>query len=227
MLAAFVLGVSPVPRVWADGPAANGAGGRADSLATGAPGAGPIDSLASSAGPSAAPPDSGEASGIREVGARRTPTVPLSQVPRFERPRWVMMRSLVLPGWGQFHNRAWFKAIGVAAGEGSLIAAILNDERQLDRLKRKSDDAQRANDEGAFNTAVLAYNDRLASSTNRRWWLGGVLAYALLDAYVDAHFIHFEAEFDTDPALPEGSDGKSGSKPGAKPGGKLSLRWKF
>ena len=39
-----------------------------DSLATGAPGAGPIDSLASSAGPSAAPPDSGEAAALLQLG---------------------------------------------------------------------------------------------------------------------------------------------------------------
>ena len=214
----LLLGMPPAPPIWADpGPGAPPSG-RADSLA--APpssAAGQVDDRADSTVTSAAPDSSG--SGAREIGRRHAPTVPFASIARFDKPRWVMLRSLVVPGWGQFHNHAWFKMVGVAAAEGSLLAGIVNDERQLDRLSRKIEAAQAVNDEPAFNAAVLAYNDRLATTTNRRWWLGGVIAYALVDAYVDAHFTHFDVEFDTDPALPEGGGTSSEAK--------LSMRWTF
>jgi len=149
---------------------------------------------------------------------REPRTIPTRQLERFDQPRWVMLRSLVLPGWGQVHNRAWLKALGVVAGEVSLGLGIRNDERELDRLSAAADAAQEANDEDAFLAAVSAYNVRLDSSIRRRWLLGALLAYALLDAYVDAHFRHFDVEFDTDPPLPGGA-------PPA--GGKLSMRWTF
>jgi hypothetical protein len=119
------------------------------------------------------------------------------QVRRFDAPRWVMLRSAVLPAWGQVHNHAWLKAIGVAAGEIALGAQIWEDERQLDRLAAAADRAQDANDEAGYDAAITAYNNRLDESTARRWLLGGLLAYAMVDAYVDAHFANFNVEFDT------------------------------
>jgi hypothetical protein len=65
---------------------------------------------------------------------------------------------------------------------------------------------------------VNDYNSRLETVTGREWWLGAVVAYALLDAYIDAHFRNFEAEFEYDPALP-------GGEPSARV--RLSYRWSF
>jgi len=164
------------------------------------------------------PPDS--AAKIVEVGrAAPAPRRGPAPVPRFDQPRWVMFRSLVVPGWGQLDNGSWFKAALVAGAEVGLGVQMVNDGRELGRLSREADMAQAAGDEDAFNAAVATYNARLAESVSRPWLLGGVLAYALLDAYVDAHFRNFRIEFDNDPALPEGT-----APPG---GGKLSLRWAF
>src|SRR5215472_14375172 len=52
-------------------------------------------------------------------------------------PRFVMMRSLLIPGWGQAYNRAWFKAGLVAAGEVAFGVAIYNDTQKLDDLKKQ------------------------------------------------------------------------------------------
>ena len=132
-------------------------------------------------------------------------------LPRFDRPRWVMMRSLVVPGWGQFHNKAWIKGVAVAAGEVLLITRIVDDERTLTDLNEEVEvlrDAynQTPNEEteAAFGQAVEDYNDLLEASTARRWWLGGLLAFSLIDAYIDAHFIDFDYQFEHDRALPEG-----------------------
>jgi len=116
---------------------------------------------------------------------------------RYSEPRYVMFRSAILPGWGQFYNHAWLKGLAIAGGEIALIAGIVDNNRQLERLSKAADDAQAAGDEAAYNAAVNAYNNALSESTSQKWWLGGLLAYALADAYVDAHFARFKVEFGT------------------------------
>src|SRR5262245_52871061 len=58
----------------------------------------------------------------------------LRRLGRFDQPRWVMLRSLLVPGWGQVHNHAWVKAALLAAGDGSLRVRALRDERRLSDL---------------------------------------------------------------------------------------------
>jgi hypothetical protein len=184
------------------------------------PPAPPLDSLVTP------PPPDTSAAKVVEVG--RTPPAPRAaarSTPRFGKPRWVMLRSLAVPGWGQLYNGSWLKAALVAGVEGWLIAGLIDDERALDRFSRRVDEAQAAQDEEAYDAAVLAYNDRLDQSINRRWLLGGALAYALLDAYVDAHFRNFDVEFQQNPALPPGYvPPRTGKRSG---GARMSLRWSF
>jgi hypothetical protein len=66
---------------------------------------------------------------------------------------------------------------------------------------------------------VNAYNDRLDRMVSREWLLGGVVVYALADAFVDAHFRDFKIEFEYDPALPKGTPGASGVR--------LAAGWAF
>ncbi len=126
--------------------------------------------------------------------ATRKPTV-------WDQPRFVMLRSLVFPGWGQAHNRAWWKAGAVFAAEAVLIGRLVADEAKLKDLQKDIDAAQAAQDEAAYAEAVAAYNSVLDASVARTWLLGGVVAYAMLDAYVDAHFVDFDIQFQNDPAL--------------------------
>jgi hypothetical protein len=67
----------------------------------------------------------------------------------------------------------------------------------------------------SYNAAVLAYNTLFDKANSRRWMLGAVLLYSLIDAYVDAHFKNFDMNLHYDPALPGGG------------GLKLDVRWKF
>ncbi|MBI1799821.1 MAG: hypothetical protein HYR73_09075 [Candidatus Eisenbacteria bacterium] len=133
-----------------------------------------------------------------------------------EQPRWVMMRSLVIPGWGQAHNRAWFKATVVAGTELWLASVLISDQRELDRLSAEIT-AAGTGDPAQVESLVNEYNDRLNHFVSRQWLLGGAVAYALLDAYVDAHFRNFDIEFRNDPALPGG----------LAPAQRLDLRWNF
>jgi uncharacterized protein DUF5683 len=183
-------------------------------------------------------------SAIAEPPLRQRRTLP--QPGRFDRPRWVMLRSLLVPAWGQVHNRAWIKAVLVAVGDGALRVRFFRDERRLNELNRNAGlaandttatglefrealasgdqqqiDAARAaynSSLAAFNDVAFAYNDLLQTSINRRWLLGGVVLYAMIDAYVDAHFKNFDINLEFDPALP------GGTGPG---GARLQIRWAF
>jgi hypothetical protein len=160
--------------------------------------------------PVAAPPES-----VRVVAR----TVGLKPPGRFGSPRAVMIRSAIVPGWGQLHNGSWLKALAVAGCEGALVYNIVKDVEELDRLNAQVEAARAANDAAAELDAVLAYNDRQSALVARQWLLGGAVVYAMVDAYVDAHFRHFDIEFKHDPALPEGVP--------VRPQARLSFRWSF
>ena len=74
--------------------------------------------------------------------------------------------------------------------------------------------ARASDDIDLEEAAVAAYNERLDASFARQYLLGAVVVYALVDAYVDAHFRHFKVEFETDPALPEGMPEEVGVRVG-------------
>ena len=148
----------------------------------------------------------------------------------FDAPKWVMARSLLVPGWGQLHNGSWLKAAAIAAGEGLLIARLAKDNRALDDINQDIQAARAAGDDVAEVAAVTAYNIRLDQLVRRQWLFAALLTYSLLDAYIDAHFRNFEVDFEHDPALPGGrppEDTKSdaGSRlPGET---RIALRWSF
>jgi len=139
---------------------------------------------------------------------------------RFDAPRWIMMRSLVIPGWGQLANHSWVKATLVAGSETGLIIGITNDYKDLDALQKAVDQARADSSSQNEVAAVNAYNSKLDQVIRREWLLGGLLVFALMDAYVDAHFRDFDIEFKHDPALP-------GGVPPTSKETRLGLRWHF
>jgi hypothetical protein len=217
VLAAICLLVAALAAapVWAD-------------LPPGAPGAAPAPPLDSLATPAPVPADS--VGRVVQLGSmRRIPATPDSTKKHaYSEPRYVMFRSMLVPGWGQLYNGSWIKTALFVGIEGALITQIVQDERHLDQLSQTADDAQANGDEAAFDAAISAYNDRLSETISRRWLLGATIAYAMVDAYVDAHFRNFKVEFGPDPALPPDmlpTNGKGKSKRGA--GGRMSFRWTF
>jgi hypothetical protein len=137
----------------------------------------------------------------------------------FSAPGWVMMRSAVLPGWGQWYNRQWVKALVIGGVEAGMAYRIYDDNRTLEDLDRRAAEALMNGDLELQNELALQYNDRLDTMVARQWLLAGVIVYALLDAYVDAHFRGFDVEFDSDPALEDGTPSSFGMR--------ARLRWTF
>jgi len=154
----------------------------------------PADSSGGIELPARVPSEVTETGLIREVESNRSPGI-LSE------PRWVMMRSLLVPGWGQAYNRSWLKAAAIAGGEVWFITKIIDDRSALEDLDRAVQVARDSADADAEEEAVLAYNERSDQLTRREWWLGGLIAYAMIDAYVDAHFRNFRMDFEPVPGL--------------------------
>ncbi len=94
-------------------------------------------------------------------------------------PRGVLLRSLVLPGWGQWANGRPFKALVFGGAAAGFLGKAAVEQRDLGRAADQGRDDEELQDRAARrNTWVLCL---LATST-----LAG------LDAYVDAHLADFE-----------------------------------
>ena len=191
----------------------------------------------SATAPASPPVADTTAGGIRIVGeGARTiaPDTSHRKLPRHEQPRFVMARSLIIPGWGQLHNGSWLKAGLVAAAETWLGVNVVRDQRRLDDLLGQIDplqavppDSLNSDERRLLNALVNEYNGVLDQRLGRQWMLGGVLAYALVDAYVDAHFRNFDLEFQHDPALPPGSSPAHPADRGGRFGFRVALRRHF
>jgi len=90
-------------------------------------------------------------------------------------PRGAMIRSILLPGWGQFYNGKWFKGILVA---GTEIGLVVNAMIQNDFANKAQDKLER---DFYIDNRNLSY-----------WWLAAVILYSMTDAYVDAHLYDFD-----------------------------------
>jgi len=112
-------------------------------------------------------------------------------------PTFVMLRSLVVPGWGQLKNRAWLKALLVAGIEGALIERLLFEDRVSGDFASKAalfpeDSAERARFEWKSEK----------HSRHRRdftWWTAIFIVLSMGDAYVDAHLKRFDVRVQTEP----------------------------
>lgn len=94
-------------------------------------------------------------------------------------PAGAMIRSAVVPGWGQFYNGKWFKGIVIAGVEAGLLtnAVVLHQYMQAAETQEERD---------------FYWDNRNLSL----WWLGASILYSMADAYVDAHLSDFDASPD-------------------------------
>ena len=109
----------------------------------------------------------------------------------YPKPFSVMLRSAIVPGWGQVVNGKWLKAVAVAGGEGLLIYKAIGEYHKEQDAANIGDDLGR---ESHYNLKV-----------NYIWWAIAVHLLQMADAYVDAHLVTFDADFGPDEAHAEGA----------------------
>jgi len=96
-----------------------------------------------------------------------------------------VLRSLAMPGWGQFYNESYVKAVAFAVVEGTLILSASSQHDQMMRFKTGGD----------FFREKFYRNNR----NKLLWWLTGVVLLSMGDAYVDAHLYHLDVSPDLSP----------------------------
>lgn len=180
--------------------------GRAESPA-------PEPAAADSAAADSAATDSAAADSAA-VGPSAAPTVRDSTL-REVKPFLVMARSAIVPGWGQVYNRQPLKALLVVAGEGFLTYKIFQElRRENDAIDRQAAATTLAELEAARAEEIDHGNRKI----DWIWWTAAAHLLQMADAYVDAHFLNFDAEFGP-------ADGPSGSR--GAPRLTLSLNVRF
>lgn len=100
----------------------------------------------------------------------------------------VLLRSAVLPGWGQFYNRQYIKATIFAAGEWYLIIGIAQDWRKTSRYSKSFNAATDLAEKGVQFNNYIKYRDR---RNLKLWVLAATIFYSMFDAYVDAQLSDF------------------------------------
>ena len=135
----------------------------------------------------------------------------------FPSPLSVMLRSAIVPGWGQVVNHKLIKAVLVVGGEGLLISKALD---EYHKEQDAADLASRAADPDAYQAALVSKDRHYNLKINYVWW--GLAAHLLqmADAYVDAHLASFDADFGPEDAPHQSA---VGPEPDRKGGPRLAV----
>lgn len=102
-------------------------------------------------------------------------------------PRAALLRSAILPGWGQHYNGKPYKALFFAGASATLFSMAAAEQRALDDARSPQE-----------------HEDRIARRNTRILFFALSATLASIDAYVDAHLAHFADRWDVH-AGPDGS----------------------
>lgn len=106
-------------------------------------------------------------------------------------PTHAMLYSAFIPGGGQFYNHAYVKAGIVIGVQGYLAGNTLYHNAKVQDFKKKLDSAEDAYLQQHYQDQIDEYRARRTSDI---WWMSITAVLSVLDAYVDAHMMDFEAE---------------------------------
>ena len=88
-----------------------------------------------------------------------------------------LLRSAVLPGWGQFYNGRPIKGLFFGAASATALTSVVVEHRRISSAPTPE-----------------AHQDRTARRNSRLLYFALSVALAAIDAYVDAHLADFGAE---------------------------------
>jgi len=120
-------------------------------------------------------------------------------------PGRALLRSALLPGWGQFYVGKPVKGVVFTAGAASLLGLTFSCDSQVKDLVGRRDPGLTALERAALEGDIEHWRTR-----RRRWilWTAGLWLYNVADAFVDAHLADFEREeprFEITPVPPPGA----------------------
>jgi hypothetical protein len=106
-------------------------------------------------------------------------------------PGGALLRSAIIPGWGQLYVGHPFKAALVAAAGATFVTLTVQADREVKDLA-----ALRGTTGGVLTGEALEDEIELWRSERRRWllWSLGAWLYGMIDAFVDAHLHYFDQD---------------------------------
>lgn len=130
-------------------------------------------------------PDTAQSSIIVEpppgVSAAQLESVPGDEARKWPNPTVTLLKSMVVPGWGQITNRKYVKAALVIGLESWFAAAAVyhwqKSDQALDRFRADPNDFD----------AYYDYDYHRRNRSDFLWSLGVTIFVSMFDAYVDAH----------------------------------------
>ena len=102
-------------------------------------------------------------------------------------PRAALIRSAILPGWGQLYNGKPYKALLFAGAGATLFSMAATEQSALNDARSPQE-----------------HEDRIAQRNTRILFFALSVTLASVDAYVDAHLARFANRWDVH-AGPDGS----------------------
>ena len=103
-------------------------------------------------------------------------------------PTGALVRSALVPGWGQFYNKKYIKAGVFALGESYLIYSIATNWKKADDHKSNFQGSA----DPLYRALEFAEYEKYRDRRNLNLWImAAALFYSMFDAYVDAHLADF------------------------------------
>lgn len=131
-----------------------------------------------------------------------------SIINKYDTPKWVMYRSLAIPGLGQLYNKKIVKAVALFTISTVSLRNYFNYNIRLDNSALRIENLVFLDDNISFgkvyNSALdlkmqleLSEREYLKGKRNSSAWLFGVsILYGMIDAYVDAYLKDFDKDMD-------------------------------
>ncbi|UCC81091.1 MAG: hypothetical protein JSW64_06960 [Candidatus Zixiibacteriota bacterium] len=115
---------------------------------------------------------------------------PDSTVLKRKNPTGALFRSLFVPGWGQFYNGKYIKAVVIAGIEVYLINEVYTHWHKANLHEKHFTNAF---DYPVYQAEEFAkYEKELDRRGNATWFLAATVFLSMFDAYVDAHLSDFD-----------------------------------
>ena len=116
-------------------------------------------------------------------------------------PMGALLRSVAVPGWGQYYNHKYIKSAVVFGAETFFIAKAVHwwkkTEDQYNSIQQTVDLPQQ-------NTRYSIYRSYRTSRDDYLWAVGLTVFLSMFDAYVDAHLAGFDVDITPDFEAPKG-----------------------
>ena len=116
-------------------------------------------------------------------------------------PMGALLRSVAVPGWGQYYNHKYVKSAVVFGAETFFIVKAVHwwkkTEDQYNSIQQTSDLSQQS-------TRYNIYRSYRTSRDDYLWAVGLTVFLSMFDAYVDAHLAGFDVDITPDFEAPKG-----------------------